>query len=203
MFRNVSEIDAALRQLGKRLLYADSPRLMIVVCGGSGLHVLGLCSRTTRDIDVCVAMLSRESFSWADRTTSLPSVVTQAVEAVSRDIGLPPDWLNTAASEVLEIYGPPNGLIERLEIRDYGPLLRAGFLSKIDQIHFKLLAASDPKSPERHIEDLQTRLRPSAEEATLAMRWLMARPTSRWFRANVRKVLEKLGHADVAQHIQG
>jgi len=47
---------------------------------------------------------------------------------VARDLGLSPGWLNTAAGEVLDVYGPPDGLAERLVMRDYGPTLRAGFL---------------------------------------------------------------------------
>ena len=55
MFRSSVEIDSALERLGRRLLYADSPPVSIVICGGSALQMLGLSSRTTRDIDICAA----------------------------------------------------------------------------------------------------------------------------------------------------
>jgi len=64
-----------------------------------------------------------------------------------------------------------------------------------------MLAAADPKAPERHMEDLRDRLQPSAEETATAVRWLLARQTSAWFRANIRKVVEELEHADIAHQI--
>ena len=201
MFRSVAEIDEALHRLGRRLLYADAPAVTIVVCGGSGLHMLGLSSRTTRDIDICAAAIAGETSLAAARNAQLPAAFLTAVEAVARDLGLSPGWLNTAAGEVLDVYGPPDGLAERLVMRDYGPTLRAGFLSRVDQVHFKMLAAADPKAPERHMEDLRDRLQPSAEETATAARWLLARQTSAWFRANIRKVVEELEHADIAHQI--
>lgn len=201
MFRTAAEIDDALRRLGMRLLYADAPAVTIVICGGSALHMLGLSSRTTRDIDVCAAVISGERSTLARLDFRLPDVFMTAVEVVARDLGLSSGWLNTAAGEVLDVYGLPDGLAERLVIRNYGPALRAGFLSRIDQIHFKLLAAADPRAPERHLEDLRHRLRPTGEEVAAAVRWLLARPTSAWFRANVRHVVEELEYVDIAQQI--
>lgn len=85
--------------------------------------------------------------------------------------------------------------------RDYGPVLRALFLARIDQIHFKVLAAADPKAPERHLEDLMLRLRPTTIETRMAVAWLLDRQTTSWMRGNVRHVVEVLGHADIARDI--
>ena len=201
MFRTAAEIEEALQRLGRRLVYADAPPISIVICGGSALHMLGLSTRTTRDIDVCALAPSLGPPFLPGRGSQLPAVFMTAVEAVAHDLGLSPGWLNAAAGEVLDVYGPPAGFVQRLVIRDYGPLLQAGFLSRFDQIHFKMLAAADPKAPERHMEDLRNRLQPTAEEAAAAVAWLIARPTSSWFRANVRQVVEALDYADIAQQI--
>ena len=99
MFRSVAEIDEALHRLGRRLLYADAPAVTIVVCGGSGLHMLGLSSRTTRDIDICAAAIAGETSLAAARNAQLPAAFLTAVEAVARDLGLSPGWLNTAAGD--------------------------------------------------------------------------------------------------------
>lgn len=200
MFRSSAEIDSALERLGRRLLYADSPAVAIVVCGGSALQVLGLSSRTTRDIDICAAAPSLGG-PFPERWARLPDVFMAAADAVARDLGLSPDWLNTAAEEVVDVYGVPSGLVQRLVIRDYGPTLRAGFLSRFDQIHFKILAAADPKAPERHIEDLRHRLQPTAKETAAAVEWLLARQTSSWFRARIRQIVKALGYEDIARCI--
>ena len=41
----------------------------------------------------------------------------------------------------------------------------------------------------------------SAVEAKMAVDWLLDRPTSSWVRANIRQVVEALGHADIARDI--
>lgn len=201
MFRGPNEIDTALTQLGKRLVYANSPPVSIVVCGGSALQMQGLSTRTTQDVDVCAIAEHPAVMPAAYGSVNLPHGFMDAVDATARDLGLNPLWLNTAAAEVLDVYGPPAGMEARLSGRDYGPSLRGLFLSRIDQIHFKILAAADPKAPERHFEDLSHRLRPTALEARMAVGWLLDRPTSSWVRSNIRHVVEALGHADIARDI--
>jgi hypothetical protein len=201
MFRSPQEVESALSQLGKRLLYADSPHVTIVVCGGSALQIQGLSTRTTQDVDVCAARVHPGASPAASAVATLPELFFEAVQAVARDLGLNPGWLNTAAAEVLDVYGAPPRMEERLVARDYGPVLRALFLARIDQIHFKVLAAADPKAPERHLEDLMLRLRPTAIETRMAVAWLLDRQTTSWMRGNVRHVVEVLGHADIARDI--
>lgn len=171
-----------------------------MICGGSALQMLGLSSRTTRDIDICATAPSLGG-PLLHRGSQLPDGFMAAVEAVGGDLGLSSGWLNTAAKEVVDVYGMPSGLAQRLVIRDYGPVLRGGFLSRFDQIHFKVLAAADPKAPERHMEDLRLRLRPTAKETAAAVEWLLARQTSSWFRAQIRQIVEALGHDEIARCI--
>lgn len=201
MFRCPYEIETALAQLGKRLLYADAPHITIVVCGGSALQIQGLSTRTTQDVDVCAAAVWPADSPEASAAAKLPESFVEAVQAVAEDLGLHPGWLDTAAAEVLAVYGSPPGMEGRLVARGYGPLLRVLFVSRLDQIHFKVLAAADPKAPERHFEDLIHRLRPTPGETRMAVAWLLDRKTTSWMRGNVRHVVEVLGHADIARDI--
>ena len=82
MFRCSAEIDSALERLGRRLLYADCPPVSIVICGGSALQMLGLSSRTTRDIDICAAAQSVGG-PFPERGARLPDGFMAAVEAVA------------------------------------------------------------------------------------------------------------------------
>jgi len=201
MFRSPQEVETALAQLGKRLLYTDAAHVTLVVCGGSALQIQGLTTRTTQDVDVCAAAVRPAATPAASAAARLPASFIEAVQAVAGDLGLNPGWLNTAAAEVLAVYGSPPGMEDRLVARDYGPLLRVLYLSRLDQIHFKVLAAADPKAPERHIEDLIHRLRPTTGETRMAVAWLLDRKTTSWMRGNVRHVVEVLGHADIARDI--
>jgi hypothetical protein len=118
MFRGPQEIDAALSHLGKRLLYADVPPVSIVVCGGSALHMQGLATRTTEDVDVCAVAAHPAMTPIVCGPANLPRPFWEAVQATARELGLNPLWLNTAAAEVLDVYGPPEGMEKRLLARD-------------------------------------------------------------------------------------
>jgi len=81
------------------------------------------------------------------------------------------------------------------------PSLTVYFVSRLDQIHFKLLAAADPKAHPRHLEDLVRRIKPTPAEVQAAVRWLLGRKTSSWFRGNVRRAVETLGYEDIGGNI--
>jgi hypothetical protein len=71
--------------------------------------------------------------------------------------------------------------------------------SGLDQIHFKLYAAAD-QGPGRHVDDLIA-LRPTSDELLAAARWAFSHDVSEGFRATVRDMLIKLGHASVAAQL--
>jgi hypothetical protein len=75
------------------------------------------------------------------------------------------------------------------------------FVSRLDQVHLKLLAAADPKAEPRHMEDLLIRIRPTNEEVRAAVTWLLDRKTSARFRSNVRRTVEALGYDDISHSI--
>lgn len=92
-------------------------------------------------------------------------------------------------------------MVDRWERREYGPSLTVYFVSRLDQVHFKLLAAADPKAEPRHLDDLVQRIKPTAEEVRTAVDWLLGRKTSTWFRENVRRALTVLGYDDIITEI--
>ena len=200
-FRNAEDIQGALQRLGKRLLYDYAEPISLVVCGGSALNVLNIASRTTRDVDVLATVEETAEGIRLRHDKPLPKGFRDVVAEVGRDLGLDKDWLNMGPKDVLEVYGPPLGMTDRWERREYGPSLTVYFVSRLDQVHFKLLAAADPKAEPRHMEDLVARIKPTTEEMRAAVAWLLDRRTSPRFRGNVRRAVEVLGYDNISHDI--
>ena len=200
-FRSAEEIDGTLQRLGKRLLYEYAEPISLVVCGGSALNVLNIARRTTRDVDVLAIVEETAKGIQLRYDRPLPKDFCGLVAAVGHDLGLSDDWLNMGPKDVLQVYGAPLGMTDRWQRREYGPSLTVYFVSRLDQVHFKLLAAADPKAEPRHLEDLIQRIKPTAEEVRAAVGWLLGRKTSSWFRGNVRRAVEALGYDDINRDI--
>ena len=201
IFEKVEAIHGALQRLGKRLLYDYAEPISLVVCGGSALNVLNIASRTTRDVDVLATVEETPEGVVLRHDRPLPKGFRDVVAEVGRDLGLDDDWLNMGPKDVLEVYGAPRGMTERWERREYGPSLTVYFVSRLDQVHLKLLAAADPKAEPRHLEDLVSRIKPKAEEVQTAVAWLLDRKTSPRFRGNVRSAVEALGYDNISHSI--
>jgi hypothetical protein len=63
----------------------------------------------------------------------------------------------------------PKGFVERLAWKSFGKKLNVAFISRFDQIHFKLYAAVDQLGS-YHADDLLA-LHPTEEEILAAARW--------------------------------
>lgn len=200
-FRNAQDVQGALQRLGKRLLYDCADQISLVVCGGSALNVLNIASRTTRDVDVLATVEETRKGIRLRHDQPLPKDFLDVVAEVGRDLGLEKDWLNMGPRDVLEVYGAPRGMTERWERREYGPSLTVYFVSRLDQVHLKLLAAADPKAEPRHLEDLVNRIKPTAGEVRAAVAWLLDRKTSPGFRRNIRHAVEALGYDNICHDI--
>jgi len=158
-------LEQALKLLGVLLAERDAP-FEIVVIGGGGLVLLNLLDRATRDIDV-VALVEEGLYRTSE---PLPSVLKAAATDIALVLGLPPDWLNGAPTELLRL-GLPKGFKERAVVRQYG-LLRLQIASRYDQVHFKLYAAVDQGPKSKHFADLQL-LQPTPEELRAAAAWCL------------------------------
>jgi hypothetical protein len=183
------------------MLYEHTEPISLVVCGGSALNALNIARRTTRDVDVVAVVEESPEGIHLRYDRALPKAFLDIVADVGRDLGLPEDWLNMGPRDILHIYGVPPGMTERLERTEYGPSLTVYFVGRLEQVHFKLLAASDPQAEHRHLEDLIERIKPTDDEVKRAVGWLLGRETSSWFRGNVKRAVEELGYDDISRSI--
>jgi hypothetical protein len=194
----IQNMDVQDRDVGERLFAALGEQLGaagvsfdLVVIGGSALLALGLIARPTRDVDL-VALLTGRTLT---DPRPLPGPLAAARDRVARDFGLPDDWLNPGPAALLD-FGLPDGFVDRLERRSYGPALRVHYASRLDQIHLKLYAAADGRSA-KHEADLRA-LQPTRDELLAAARWTRTHDPSQGFREELLKTLAALGVADAA-----
>ncbi len=177
-----------LRALGQRLELARTP-VELVVIGGSALTILGLVERPTRDVDVVALM---EGGVLRD-AKPLPPALVEAKDAVAADFGVSDGWLNAGPSDLLE-WGLPDGFVDRLERREFGPSLSIHLASRYDQIHFKLYALTDQGSG-RHEDDLRA-LAPTRDELLAAAAWARTQDPSEGFNEMLVPALRYLGVED-------
>jgi hypothetical protein len=181
-------LDDALQSLGA-VLRARSLAFEIVAVGGSSLLLLGITSRTTRDLDV-VALVQDGKYVPGE---PLPAELAEAVLDVGNALGLGPEWLNAGPAQLLD-HGLPDGFPERVERRAYGTLV-LHVASRFDQIHLKLYAAVDQGPRSKHAADLRE-LAPTRDELLAAAGWTRQHDPSEPFRDELLKALHYFGVAD-------
>lgn len=87
---------------------------------------------------------------------------------------------NLGPSSILD-QGAPDGLLGRLERRDFGGLV-VWLADRVDMICFKLFAAVDQGVRSRHLQDLRE-LEPTRDELLLAARWTRTHDSSVGYRS--------------------
>ena len=189
LIESAAATDRLLRALGEQLSHMGHGYDLVVI-GGSALLALRLVSRSTQDVDV-VALAGGSGLHEA---LPLPQPLVEARDRVARDFALPEDWLNSEAARDMLRLGLPDGFMERLVRREYGPFLTVRYASRIDQIHFKLHATVD-RGGGKHLADLQA-LEPTAEELILAARWARTHDPSEGFLTVLIEALSFLGVED-------
>jgi hypothetical protein len=190
----INDIFEALdRQIG---VHGGIP-LALVVCGGTALFALGLVMRTTRDVDVLGAVLETEGGLIIQRITKFPDWLIEASNKVGRDFDLPENWLNLGPASQVES-GLPEGFEKRLVKKVYGQYLTVYFISRVDQIHFKLYAAVD--QDDYHVQDLFA-LKPTEIEMEMAAKWVITQDVSEVFKALLKDFLEIHNHGAIAKRI--
>lgn len=186
---NQSKLREALLLLHEQMLLRDAPHTELVVCGGSALIAANLVPRTTRDVDIVALMRDGTLLD----SEPLPPYLLSAAEQVGDMLNLPEDWLNNGPASQFRM-GLPEGFASRLLRMDIGEKLSVHFISRTDQIYFKLFASVDRGG--YHITDLKA-LQPTAEEITAAARWCLTQDVSAGFRFLLNNLLEQIGYAHV------
>lgn len=194
---NQERLHQALSLLGELLALRERPNEHFVVCGGSSLLALGLVRRTTtRDVDI----LARLAEGRLTEAKPLPDWLLEDAEEVREQLDLPEGWFNTGpADESFFRLGFPEGLADRLTTSDYGAKLRISFISRYDQIFFKLYAAAD-QDMGRHFQDLQD-LKPTADELLSAGKWTRTQDPSDGFLLVLTELFRHLGHGNLAEKL--
>lgn len=190
---NQDKLRQALSLLHEQMLLHDAPHTELVVCGGSALIAANLVPRTTRDVDI-VALMQDGTLMDSE---PLPPHLLIAAEQVGEMLNLPDDWLNNGPASQFRM-GLPEGFSERLQCVDIGEKLSVHFISRTDQIYFKLFASVDRGG--YHITDLKA-LQPSAAEIEAAARWCIMQDVSDGFRFLLNNLLEQLGYAHVCTRL--
>jgi len=186
-------LEALDRQIG---VHGGVP-LGLVVCGGTALSALGLVMRTTRDMDVLGSVSETENGVTIQSIKKFPEWLVEAANRVGRDFDLPENWLNLGPASQVES-GLPEGFEKRLVKKVYGQYLTVYFISRIDQIHFKLYAAVDQDG--YHEQDLFA-LKPTESEMEVAAKWVVTQDVSEVFRALLKDFLEIHHYGDAAKRI--
>ncbi len=128
----------------------------------------------------------------------LPESVSRAVSGIASQLDLYPNWMNDGPTDLLK-WGLPEGFLARLTRRDYGRCLTIWHVSRLDQIHFKVFAATDA-GPGRHVDDL-VQLKPNKLELLAAARWALTQDASAEFVMILKGMLKQLGHDDIAAQL--
>jgi hypothetical protein len=192
-------IEKALKLLDGRLNLNQSGHYSLVVCGGAALNAMHLIQRTTKDVDIVALMDSNNQLI---DPAPLPEELLIAASEVADTLNLPQNWLNNGPSSGeggLFRLGLPNGFKGRL-IRNYqGEKLTVYFVSRLDQIHFKLYAAVD-QFGSYHASDLK-QLSPSDDELLQAVRWATTHDPSDGFQMAIKLFLREFGYDRLADKI--
>jgi len=197
MKRNMSfsDVEVALKAVNSQLNRIGK-KVGLVVCGGTGLNALGLVQRTTADIDV-VGFAEEVEDQIVVSRAEFPAWFIDAAGKVARDLGLPKDWINDGPASLVEL-GLPEGFSERLTKVQIGSSISVYYISRIDQIYFKLYASADRGG--YHVDDLM-KLEPTEKEIVEAAKWTMSHDVSLTFRGIMIDLLRRLGFDDASKEL--
>jgi uncharacterized nucleotidyltransferase DUF6036 len=188
---NIDILYKALSLLENRMKAEGLSPVELVVCGGSALIAAELVSRTTKDVDIVTMVDEKRNFIDPD---PLPEGLIRAAGIVADTLDLPTDWLNTGPADLFRM-GLPSGFKERLLRKIIGEYLVVNFISRLDQIYFKLYASVDRGG--YHIEDLLA-LKPTDRELIDAGKWTKTHDVSEGYAMLLKSLLIELGYKNAA-----
>jgi hypothetical protein len=190
-------INKIFKALDRQIAVHNGSPFSIVVCGGTALAALGLIFRTTKDVDVLGEVVHNEQKIEIKKIDHFPQWFIDASGVVGRDFGLTKYWIDNGPAFQLES-GLPLGFEQRLVQKVYGEYLCVYFISRIDQIYFKLFAALDRDG--YHVDDL-FKLKPSPDEMLKAAKWVLIQDDSEEFKIKLYDFLKKKGFHDIVSRI--
>lgn len=139
----------ALRELGSACA-ARAEAWEVLVIGGTALLLLGSTTRTTGDVDIAAIVVDGS----LRRSKPLPQSLLELGRVVAERHGLPPEWLDTNSTSLLEL-PLPLGLLERCSTRAFGGLTLY-LPAQCDLVALKLYAAASSTHPfTKHERDLR------------------------------------------------
>jgi hypothetical protein len=188
-------LNVALSALGAFLEEAKAEPESFVLIGGSALLALGLISRTTRDADIMAGVDLREGLV---DPRPMSDALRSAAHRVAREYDLDENWLNTGPADQV-FAGLPEGFLERLTPREFGPRLTIHLPDRYDLIHLKLFAAVD-QGMGRHVTDLAA-LTPTDPELLAAAHWVLTQDAGEVFPAIVRDALKQMGYERITHQL--
>lgn len=195
---DIEKLNQCLSLLNERLKIDQSPPVELVVCGGSALIFTGVVARTTKDVDIVALAKPGTDGKELLEAKPLPDYLQKAAAQVASDLGLDANWLNDGPADLLK-YGLPEGFKERLQTKVYGRELTVHYISRVDQIHFKVYASVD-SGPGRHVDDLLA-LKPTLAEMESAAQWVVTHNPSDEFKETLKQMLKSLKYESIVDHI--
>jgi hypothetical protein len=194
---NPNNLDEILKALDRQIHVHDGTPISLVICGGTALFALGLILRTTKDVDVLGTVSEENGQILVMKINKFPKFLIEAANAVQKDFGLPDGWLNKGPTSQVDS-GLPPGFEKRLVKKQYGKYLSIYYISRLDQIYFKLYAAIDRNS--YHVDDL-LQLDPAQREIEAAARWVLTQDVSVGFKTILKGFLRKYGYDIISERI--
>jgi hypothetical protein len=196
---NKSELENALKLLGKILELKKTEPVNLFIGGGAALIVLEFVSRTTKDVDiVAIGKKGTSEDLVLQLSKPLPEYLKKAAIQTAHDLKMDENWLNPGPTDLFK-YGLPDGFMDRVTIIRYSSVLTVYFFGRFDEICFKLYAAAD-QGAGKHVDDLRS-LNPTGEEIEKAARWAMTHDPSEGFRIILKDMMRKLGYEKASDRI--
>jgi len=194
---NPDNLDEIFKAFDRQIQVHYGIPLSLVICGGTALFALGLILRTTKDVDVLGIVSEENGQIIVKKINKFPKFLIEAANAVQKDFGLPDGWLNNGPTSQVDS-GLPPGFEKRLFKKQYGDYLSIYYISRLDQIHFKLYAAVDRNG--YHVDDL-LQLDPTQREIEAAARWVLTQDVSIGFKTILKDFLRKHGYDIISERI--
>lgn len=192
-----SNLKDVLQALDRQIEVHSGSPISLVVCGGTALFALGLILRTTKDIDVLGTVFKEHGRISVRKIDKFPTYLIDASRTVQKDFGLPKGWINNEPTAQVDS-GLPQGFEKRLVKKQYGKYLSIYYISRLDQVYFKLYASVDRNG--YHVDDLFL-LKPTPREIEDAARWVLTQDVSIGFKTILQDFLRKHGYEDISGRI--